>query len=596
MLAPASQTSSLFSEEILKYHLDLLDTKAAQNQGRILTDEAALAPIIASSALWRLQARDRDRKLLSASSRPDAAGEEDLVRGSPNPSAASSPSSSLQYGLLAGSRQEVHSIKKQLASATTAAGTSTSLLSPTYSSINLDTDPRLLFNVSTPSSTFICGSQGSGKSHTLSCLLESCLIPSKLGRLTKPLTGVVFHYDTFISDTGGTPCEAAYLASNKSLNVRVLCAPTNVATIRASQRITWTRRTACRIADFEIYKRLNVSVEPLSIDQSDLNTKRMMDLMAVSAGDAPLYMESVKRILRELRMVQQQVGGGFDYAEFRKRVKDCGLTAAQMGPLTQRLETLESFMPDGQTNNYGCAKGKGGKGKGGKGKGGKAKKGKGKGGRGTDWTPSPGQLTIVDLSCPCVSPETACALFNICLGIFLQQDVDVGRVFALDEAHKYMSASPEAVVFTETILSAVRLQRHLGVRAIVSTQEPTISTALLNLCSVTIVHRFTSPEWLRVLRHHLAAAAEGIPGKTRAISASGGGERSPGAEEDKEATLFDLIVKLKVGEALLFAPSAIVGVCEEDGALVLERLGGDYLAIKVRERLTEDGGRSVLSL
>ena len=56
-----------------------------------------------------------------------------------------------------------------------------------------------------------------------------------------------------------------------------------------------------------------------------------------------------------------------------------------------------------------------------------------------------------------------------------------------------MNSSAEASVFTDTLLSVVRLQRHMGVRVIVSTQEPTISTDLLNLCSVTIVHRFTSP-------------------------------------------------------------------------------------------------------
>jgi hypothetical protein len=71
-----------------------------------------------------------------------------------------------------------------------------------------------------------------------------------------------------------------------------------------------------------------------------------------------------------------------------------------------------------------------------------------------------------------------------------------------------MNSSIEARGFTETLLSAVRLQRHLGVRMVISTQEPTVSTSLLNLCSVTIVHRFTSPEWLRVLHKHLAGAAE----------------------------------------------------------------------------------------
>lgn len=98
-------------------------------------------------------------------------------------------------------------------------------------------DPRLFFNVSSPSSTFICGSQGSGKSHTLSCILEGSLIRSKAGRLSKPLTAVVFHYDTFISDSNGSPCEAAFLASNPDIKVRVLCAPTNLRTIKVTNLV-----------------------------------------------------------------------------------------------------------------------------------------------------------------------------------------------------------------------------------------------------------------------------------------------------------------------------------------------------------------------
>ena len=47
-----------------------------------------------------------------------------------------------------------------------------------------------------------------------------------------------------------------------------------------------------------------------------------------------------------------------------------------------------------------------------------------------------GTMTIVDLSCPCVTAESACALFNICLGIFMGHEEDIGRVIALDEAHK----------------------------------------------------------------------------------------------------------------------------------------------------------------
>lgn len=95
-------------------------------------------------------------------------------------------------------------------------------------------DNRIFWNISAPSSFFICGSQGSGKSHTLSCLLENALAPCPANVLPRPLTGIVFHYDTFISDTGGSPCEAAWLASNSNIKVRVLCPPTNIRTMKVS--------------------------------------------------------------------------------------------------------------------------------------------------------------------------------------------------------------------------------------------------------------------------------------------------------------------------------------------------------------------------
>jgi hypothetical protein len=100
--------------------------------------------------------------------------------------------------------------------------------------IQAHADRRLFFDVTAPSSIFICGSQGSGKSHTLSCLLENCLAISDATVLPKPLSALLFHYDAFISDDGGSPCEAAYLASLSEVKVRVICAPTNLRTIQVS--------------------------------------------------------------------------------------------------------------------------------------------------------------------------------------------------------------------------------------------------------------------------------------------------------------------------------------------------------------------------
>jgi len=95
-----------------------------------------------------------------------------------------------------------------------------------------DGDARVFYNVAAPSSVFICGSQGSGKSHTLATLLENCLVKSEANVLPRPLSGLVFHYDTTISDSGGHPCEAAYLSSHQDIQVRILCAPTNLMNIK----------------------------------------------------------------------------------------------------------------------------------------------------------------------------------------------------------------------------------------------------------------------------------------------------------------------------------------------------------------------------
>ncbi|KAI1344622.1 hypothetical protein F5Y15DRAFT_117580 [Xylariaceae sp. FL0016] len=321
--------------------------------------------------------------------------------------------------------------------------------------------------------------------------------------------------------------------------------------------------------------------------------------MAVGNGTMPLYMQIVQRILREMRIHQQANGKAFNYSVFRHNILAQDLTEAQKGPLLQRLETLESFMvPDHiHPSNHASARGQT-----------QARKIKG-----TRWEPQEGQLTIVDLSCPCVTAEMACSLFNIYLSLFLEQDPVVGRIVALDEAHKYMGDSAETQTLTDSLLSTIRLQRHLGTRVIISTQEPTISPKLLDLCSITIVHRFTSPDWLRVLNRHLA----GISMTRRSTRIQAQSEDKPSdkteveglqgitmTSDDPSLELFSRIVQLKVGEALLLAPSAILSLekrdseCDKDGgadAVTLRRLAHDVLPIRVRHRLTADGGRSVMA-
>lgn len=142
------------------------------------------------------------------------------------------------------------------------------------------TDNLIYANITTPWSTFICGSQGSGKSHTLTCLLENALLsPSSVGILARPLAGIVFHYDKFTAFSSTQLCEAAYLCS-AGIPVRVLVSPSNYAVMKKLYR-----HMPGMASDSP-----RPEVVPLYFREEDLNISMMKTLMAVGT-DAPLYME-----------------------------------------------------------------------------------------------------------------------------------------------------------------------------------------------------------------------------------------------------------------------------------------------------------------
>lgn len=190
----------------------------------------------------------------------------------------------------------------------------------------------------------------------------------------------------------------------------------------------------------------------------------------------------------------------------------------------------------------------------------------------------------------------------------LSQNTTIGQVIALDNAHKYMNDSVESQTLTGALLGTIHRQRHCGTRVIISTQEPTISHKFLDLCSMTIVHRFTSPDWLPVLEGHLAgistplrtARGQGLDGEEAEYEYEG----LKGIEITGDATqeLFSQIAELRTGEALVFAPTAVIGLKrqtngpEGDAASVTPRqLASGVLRIVVREQITEGGGKSTMA-
>ena len=202
-----------------------------------------------------------------------------------------------------------------------------------------------------------------------------------------------------------------------------------------------------------------------------------------------------------------------------------------------------------------------------------------------------------------------------------------------------MTTSVASEHFTESLLQLIRQQRHLASRIIIATQEPTISPKLLDLCSFTIVHRFSSPSWLETLRKHIAglsstlaisdtqsdsespetktnnqpdqtdtwstetnkpndafqdaaiASASALPSTSAATGSSNKNITSSGNSKNwtvnlRPQDIFAEIVRLEAGESLLFAPTALVdisisskreiGVSSQHGSRSLESSkGGD---------------------
>jgi hypothetical protein len=253
-------------------------------------------------------------------------------------------------------------------------------------------------NTNTPSSTVICGVQGSGKSHSVGVMVENSLINLRqLGKLPGPLSVTVFH----LSATQGgmhLPCESAFVRNivlgdeTSEVAVRVLASPSNLVNMRNS------------------YAKTGAEVLPFYLSTRDLNCSRMLSLMHVDEGNkVPLYMEILQQTLRSMG------NEDFDYRNFKEimdKKSAVEFTLQQRMPLELRFQLLESMLLECQKSKQKrrhCS---------------------------VKQHFEAGRVTIIDLTDPFINPSAATALFDIALSLYLEADVPTGKLLVLDEAHK----------------------------------------------------------------------------------------------------------------------------------------------------------------
>jgi DNA helicase HerA-like ATPase len=117
----------------------------------------------------------------------------------------------------------------------------------------------------------------------------------------------------------------------------------------------------------------------------------------------------------------------------------------------------------------------------------------------------PGRTIIVDLRDEWIEKDEALGLFVVMLRIFAAQKHemrDFNKLVVFDEAHKYMTESALIAQVVETI----REMRHQATSIVIASQDPlSLPRAIIELSSILVLHRMTSPQWLKHLKSAISA-------------------------------------------------------------------------------------------
>ena len=359
------------------------------------------------------------------------------------------------------------------------------------------------------------GVQGAGKSYTIGSVMEMTLKQfSKVNKLPAPMAGVIFHYSDsmdyapeftsmiYPNDEAGqlAKLKAEYGAEAGSVKDVLLLAPES--------------QVENRIAEYP-----GIEVHPIGFDSSELSVKDWMFLLGATGNDST-YIKELKQIMKANR-------NDMSLENIRKGVNNSDhFSSGQRALATQRLDFADEYINDGtKLSQY----------------------------------LRPGRLIIVDLRDEFIEKDEALGLFVVMLNIFsgvMQVDGKAFNKFIVfDEAHKYMN-NKELV---DSITTAIREMRHKGVSVMIASQDPmSLPTEIIELSSIVIMHKFSSPAWVKHVQKAITALQTLTPTEMASLGS---------------------------GEAFLWANKS-------DDKLVTQR----PIKISIRPRVTKHGGETISAI
>ena len=298
------------------------------------------------------------------------------------------------------------------------------------------------------------GVQGAGKSYTIGSITEMVLRQfSKVNLLPAPMASVIFHYSdsmdyapeftsmVYPNDEAGqlAKLKAEYGAEPGSIKDVILLAPESQVETRKVE-----------------YP--DIDVHPIGFDSSELAVRDWMFLLGAMGNDST-YIKELKQIMKACR-------NDMSLVNIRNGVANSNhMSTLQRSLAEQKLDFAEEYITDGNKLQQYL---------------------------------KPGRLIIVDLRDEFIEKDEALGLFVVMLNIFSSVMKVDGRAFnkfiVFDEAHKYMNDKE----LVGSITTAIREMRHKGVSIMIASQDPmSLPTEIIELSSIVVMHRFSSPAWVK---------------------------------------------------------------------------------------------------
>jgi hypothetical protein len=370
--------------------------------------------------------------------------------------------------------------------------------SPQYGVLGEISGKRIALDLNETHTISLFGVQGGGKSYTLGSIIEAVSLPvPPLNQLPRPLATIVFHYSPTLDYA---PEFASMVAPNDDaeqiarLRQRYGAEPaalTDVVMLVPADQVQQRR---------EEYPAIDV--RPLKFGSGELRASHWRFLMG-AVGNQSTYIRQLGRIMRANRsaLSLDALRTGIDQSPLSDQIKQLA---------HQRLDLAADYIDD-STRIQDLIR--------------------------------PGRLVIVDLRDELIEKDEALGLFVVLMELFAEA-TSAGERFnklvVFDEAHKYIE-SPDLV---SGLIESVREMRHKGMSILVASQDPpSVPIPLIELSNHVILHRFTSPAWLKHLQKANAALADLTPAK---LAALGVGEAYLWSNKSTDAALTRTAVKISL--------------------------------------------------